>query len=116
MQTVTRAIYVLFGVGAIAAGVAGLLSPGLVIPEVRESSLTAHLVREQSAGFVFIGVMFLWCWRHYELRRPVHFGLLLFTVIFAAIHWAGGYGNIRLLAVTTLPAVVLAGTTPWKGR
>ena len=118
MQTFTRFVYAVFGTAALAGGAGGLVRPGLLGPEVAESPLMQHLVREQAAGFIFIGLMFFWCLRHFDARRPVHLALLTFTVIFAGIHWAGSYGfaHPQVLVVNTAPALLLAITAPWKKR
>ena len=63
---------------ALLAGVAALLRPALVLPDVY-SHLTAHLVREEAACFVFVGLMSFWCLGHFDERRPVHLALLTFT-------------------------------------
>jgi hypothetical protein len=118
MTFFTRGMYVVFGTLAVAAGAIALFVPSLAIPEAR-SGLTAHLVREQAAGFVFIGLMFFWCLRHFEQRRPVHLALLLFTSLFAAIHWADYVRSGHYLVgplVNTLPVIALAATAPFVER
>jgi hypothetical protein len=119
MAKFTRAMYGLLGTLAIAAGIVALVVPSLAVDDAASSPLVAHLVREQAAGFVFIGLMFFWCLRHFEHRGVVHAGLLLFTVLFAGIHWAGYLGSngyIRAALVNTLPVVVLAVTSPFFSR
>jgi hypothetical protein len=118
MPAFTRFIYAAFGTAAIAAGIGGLIRPGLLGTEVAESGLMQHLVREEAAGFVFIGLMFFWCLRHFDARRPVHLALLTFTVIFAGIHWVSGYAwsHPQVLVVNSAPALLLAITAPWKER
>ena len=110
----TRAIYLIFGALAVLAGVAALAMPSLILAE-NTTPLTSHLVREEAAAFVFIGLMFFWCLRHFAARGPVHFALLLFTVLFAGIHWFDYLGSRRSLVsplVNTLPALLLAVTAP----
>lgn len=118
MLAFTRFIYAAFGTAAVAAGIGGLIRPGLLGTEIAESPLMQHLVREESAAFVFIGLMFFWCLRHFDTRRPVHLALLTFTVILAGIHWASGYAwsHPEVLVANSAPAVILALTAPWKKR
>lgn len=116
MKAFTRAIYAAFGALAVGAGTAALLAPALALPQEMYSPMTAHLIREQAAGFVFIGLMFFWCFRHFEQRRPVHLALLLFTGLFAAIHWADYLQEHRDLlspVINTLPVLALAATAPF---
>ena len=113
MRSTTRAVYVVFGALAIGAGAAALLSPGLILSPEDLTPLASHLVREQAAGFIFIGLMFFWCVRHFDERQPVHFGLLVFTGLFAAIHWAAYLEDQRNLVsplVNSVPGLVLALT------
>lgn len=119
MTTFTRFIYAVFGTAAIAGGVGGLIRPGLLGPDVAESPLMQHLVREEAAAFVFIGLMFFWCLRHFDARRPVHLALLTFTAMFGGVHWLpafSGNWNPQSLVVNTVPALILAITAPWKKR
>src|SRR5687768_8968668 len=73
----TLGLYALFGGVSLIAGAAALLAPGIVLGDAT-TPLTAHLIREEAAAFVFIGLMFFWCIRHFEQRRPVHLALLVF--------------------------------------
>jgi hypothetical protein len=41
--------------------------------------------------------MALWCLFRFERRRPVHLALLLFTALFAAIHWGEYFRHRRQL-------------------
>ena len=110
----TRAIYAIFGGLALAAGVAALIMPSLILGD-DTSPLTAHLVREEAAAFVFIGLMFFWCLNHFEQRRPVHFAFLVFTGLFALIHWGDYMNDQRNLlspVVNTLPVLILGITAP----
>src|SRR4030095_2028045 len=114
MRTATRAVYALFGGLATIAGAVSLVAPATVLPDGR-SPLAAHLIREEAAAFVFIGLMFFWCIRHYDHRRPVHLGLLLFTALFAGIHWHDYLRDQRSLLsplINTLPMLALAVTAP----
>ena len=113
MKTFTVSIYGLFGALALIAGVAAVVSPGLVVPHQASSAITTHLVREEGAAFVFIGLMFFWCARRFDDRRPVHVSLLVFALLFAGIHWAdylAGHGAITAVVGTTTAALLLAVT------
>ena len=61
MVTVGRWVYGIFGAVAIGLGVLVLVRPGLALPAEAYSPLTAHLIREQGAEGVFLGLMALWC-------------------------------------------------------
>ena len=118
MRTVTRGTYVVFGTLALLAGIVALVRPTLILPDVH-SQLTAHLIREEAACFIFVGLMFFWCLLHFAGRRPVHLALLLFTAIFAGIHWADYLRDRRHLSsplVNTVPVIILAITAPWADR
>jgi hypothetical protein len=76
-------------------------------------------VREQGAEAVFIGLMAIWCLRHFEARRPVHLALLVFAALFAAVHWLEFVHARRGLAsplVNSVPLAALLATTPSGGR
>lgn len=88
MKGFARAVYLFLGGLILVLSVLALLRPEMALHADEATALTTHLVREQAAGGVFIGAMALWCFFHFERRRPVHLALLLFTALFAAIHWA----------------------------
>ena len=118
MTTFTRGVYIVFGTLALLAGVVALLRPAIILPDVY-SHLTAHLIREEAACFIFVGLMFFWCFLHVDERRPVHLALLAFTAIFAGIHWADYLRDLRDLRsplVNTLPVLILAVTAPWASN
>ena len=118
MTAATRGTYAVFGTLALLAGIAALFRPTLVLPDVY-SQLTVHLIREEAACFIFVGLMFFWCLFHFAERRPVHLALLAFTAIFAGIHWADYLRDLRHLSspmVNTLPVIILAVTAPWANR
>lgn len=79
MKTAKRIIYGLFGTVALLYGVITLISPGLLEREAGESFRFAHLMREQGAAGVFIGLMAFWCALNYERRRSVHYFLMVFA-------------------------------------
>ena len=115
MKRIALAVYVVFGALGVGLGLAVLAVPALAVPRDAFSPLTAHLVREQGAEGVFIGLMAFWCLLHFEQRRPVHYALLLFTALFACIHWADYFvGQRHLLSplINSLPFLALATTAP----
>lgn len=88
----------------------------MIIPEASSSSLISHLIREEGAALVFIGLMFFWCLSHYEQRRPVHLAFLIFIVLFAGIHWHDylqSQRDIMSPLINTIPVVLLAVTAPF---
>jgi hypothetical protein len=80
-------IYGLFGALALVYGLGALIRPQAITPEASESFVVGHLLREQGAAGVFIGLMFVWCIFNEERRAAVHYFLTLFAFLVAAIHW-----------------------------
>ena len=116
VRSAARGIYAVFGTLALLAGIVALLRPAIILPDVH-SQLTAHLIREEAACFVFVGLMFFWCLGHFDERRPVHLALLTFTVLFAGIHWADYVRDLRHVSsplVNTAPVIILGVTAPWR--
>jgi hypothetical protein len=116
MKPIALAVYALIGTFAVILGIAVLLKPALALPPDAHSPLTAHLIREQGAEGVFIGLMAFWCLVHFEQRRPVHYALLVFAALFASIHWAEYLANRRPLMsplVNSVPLLLLGATAPW---
>ena len=116
MKAFTVGVYALFGFLAIAAGLAAFVSPALALPADEFTALTSHLTRELSSAFVFIGLMFFWCIRHYEQRRPVHLAFLAFIVLFAGVHWLDYFGDRRDVMsplLNSIPVGLLAITAPF---
>ena len=119
MRKLTVGMYAVFGAFAVLAGIAALISPALVTAEADHSGLVAHLIREEAATFVFIGLMSFWCVRHFDGRRPVHGGFLVLTGLFAAIHWLGyfqGGAGLRSPLVNTVPFLLFVVTAPRESR
>ena len=80
---------------------------------------TIQLVQEQGAESVFIGLMAFWCFVNVEHRRAVHLALLLFALLFAAIHWAEYLHGRRTLVrplLNTIPFLMLLSITPFGRR
>src|SRR5262245_55281276 len=115
MRSRTRAVYGILGALMLGVSLVGLLKPALILPAEECTPLTAHLVREQAAGGVSIGLMALWCLFHQRQRRDVHLGLLIFTALFAAIHWlefVQGRRHIASPLLNSLPFLALLAITP----
>jgi hypothetical protein len=115
MKTFTLILCAVSGILALGAGIVALIVPHLVLSPDLRTPLTQHLIREEAAAFVFIGMMLIWCVRHFERRQPVHIGLVVFTGLFAVIHWLGYLedGRISLSAiVNTVPFVIFVVTMP----
>jgi hypothetical protein len=116
MRAFTVAVYGLLGALAVAAGLVAFVMPAVALPPDEVTSLTSHLTRELSSAFVFIGLMFFWCIRHYEQRRPVHLAFLAFIVLFAGVHWLDYLGDRRDVMsplLNSIPVALLAVTAPF---
>ena len=117
MKVVARAVYGIFGTLAMGLGILALFNPAVALPSEAYSPLTAHLIREQGAQGVFIGLMAFFCLFHFDARRPVHLTLLVFTALFAVIHWAEYFQARRQISsplVNSLPFLVFLATTPFQ--
>src|SRR2546426_2740843 len=93
MRKVNIVIYVVFGAAALIYGVAAVLSPATITAEAGRSFPLSHVLREQGAAGIFIGLMILWCAFNYERRRVVHYFLMVFALLLAAIHWFDYFGG-----------------------
>jgi hypothetical protein len=116
MRAFTVAVYGLLGVLAVVAGLIAFVMPAVALPPNELTPLTSHLTRELSSAFVFIGLMFFWCIRHYEQRRPVHLAFLAFIVLFAGVHWLDYLGDRRDVMsplLNSIPVALLAITAPF---
>ena len=115
MRIVARVLYVVFGVLAIGLSILTLFKPDLALPPEDYSPLTAHLVREQAAGGVVIGMMSFWCLLNFDRRGSVHYVLILFTAVFAGIHWAEYFQGARTLLsplLNSVPFLAFVATAP----
>ena len=109
MKRINSVIYGLFGIGAILYGAAFLLFPD-VLESTAQSFRIAHILREQGAAAIFVGLMSFWCIFNYERRRIVHYFLMVFAFLLAVIHWHDHFaGHVRWMSaiVNTVPFVVL---------
>lgn len=67
-------------------GLGALIRPQAIVPEAGQFPIS-HLVREQGAAGVFIGLMFFWCIFNDDRRTAVHYFLTLFAFLLGAVHW-----------------------------
>lgn len=93
MKAANKIIYGFFGVLAILFGVVTLVSPADLLDEAARSFHLAHATRENGAAGIFIGLMSFWCAFNYERRRSVHYCLMVFAFLLAAIHWFDYFGG-----------------------
>ena len=110
MKKFNVVVYALFGGGAILYGAVNLVLPTFMVPEAAGSFPLAHIFREQAAMAIFIGCMFLWCIFNYERRAPVHYFLMVFAFLLAAIHWfdyLSGHLNWMSPSYNTVPVLLL---------
>ncbi len=110
MKRIDQIIYALFGGGALLYGAVNLLFPALLVKEAASSFPVSHILREQAAAAIFVGLMSLWCISNYERRRVVHYFLLVLAFLLAAIHWfdyLSGHLNWMAPVYNTVPFVVL---------
>jgi uncharacterized membrane protein len=109
MKKANQIVYGIFGAGALLFGIAELLFPGLLISDARFPM--THLLREEGAAGIFIGLMAIWCIFNYEKRAAVHYFLIVFAFLIAAIHWFDyltGHLNWMSPLYNTVPFIVLA--------
>jgi uncharacterized protein DUF4345 len=110
----TVGVYAVFGSLALIAGIVALIAPDMILPDAH-TPVMRHLIREEAALFVFVGMMVLWCVRNFERRHAVHAGLVVFTGLFAVIHWLGFFDDHRVTLsaiANTVPFVVFLATMP----
>ena len=109
MKKINSIIYGLFGAGAILYGATALLLPA-VLESGAQSFRFAHILREQGAAAIFIGLMAFWCIFNYERRRGFHYCLMVFAFLLAAIHWFDYFaGHVPLMSavLNSVPFLVL---------
>jgi uncharacterized membrane protein len=110
MKKANQIIYGIFGALGILFGVVALLFPGMLISEADRTGLVIHLLREEGAAGIFIGLMASWCIFNYEKRIAVHYFLIVFAFLMAAIHWfdyLNGHRHLMSPLINTVPFVVL---------
>ena len=111
MKKINSIIYGLFGTGAIVYGVAVLLSPSVLVPEAAQSFPLRHILKEQAAAAIFVGLMAFWCIFNYERRKSVHYCLMVFAFLLAAIHWGDHFaGHLSWISplYNSVPFIVLS--------
>ncbi len=111
MRKTFSIIYGIFGAVALAYGSANLLFPTLLVPEAAQSFPLTHILKEQAAAAIFIGLMFWWCIFNFERRAAVHYCLMVFTFLLAAIHWFDYFaGHLHWMApiYNSVPFLVLS--------
>ena len=111
MKTANRIIYGILGAAALLYSLVALLSPSIVGGEKAGNFHVAHLMREQGAAGVFIGLMSFWCVANYGRRWSVHWFLMVFAFLLAAIHWFDYFaGHIRWVSpvYNSVPFLVLS--------
>jgi hypothetical protein len=95
VKVASKIIYCLFGGLSLVYGVTSLISPPSLLGEAARSFHLAHAMRENGAAGIFIGLMAFWCAFNYEHRRSVHYCLMVFAFLLAAIHWVDYFrGNL----------------------
>lgn len=117
MRKLNSITYGILGAGAIIYGVANLLFPTLLVHEAAQSFPLRHILREQAAAAIFVGLMSLWCIFNYERRGAVHCFLIVLAFLLAAIHWFDYWtGHLNWMAplYNTLPLIVLSLMTLFR--
>ena len=92
MRKLNAIIYGVFGALALVYGLGALIRPEAVVPEAGQFPIS-HLVREQGAAGVFIGLMFIWCIFTEARRTAVHYFLTVFAFLLAFVHWMDYFGG-----------------------
>jgi|SRR6266850_6060740 len=112
MKKTNSIIYGLIGAGAVLYGAVALIDPAFLMPEAAQSFHLRHIFREGGAADIFVGLMAFWCIFNYERRAAVHYCLMVFALLLAAIHWfdhfAGYIGWSGPLS-NSVPFLVLSG-------
>ena len=110
MKKISLVLYGIFGTGALLYGITALLFPSALVSEATQSIHLAHILREQGAAAIFIGLMSFWCILHYERRTIVHYFLTIFAFLLTGIHWFDYFeGHLPLISplYNTVPFAVL---------
>ena len=106
MKKANQIIYGIFGAIAILLGVAVLLFPDVLTSEAERTPTIIHVLREEGAAGVFIGLMSIWCIFNYEKRVAVHYFLIVYAFLMAAIHWFDyltGHRHLMSPLINTVP-------------
>ena len=108
MKKANQIIYGLYGALAILLGMAVLLFPGVLTSEAERTDPLIHILREAGAAGIFIGLMSIWCIFNYEKRTAVHYFLIVYAFLMAAIHWFEYLSGNRHLMSPLLNSVPFA--------
>ena len=87
-----------------------LIRPEAIAPEASQLFPVAHILREEGAAGVFIGLMLIWCIFNEDRRTPVHYFLTVFAFLMAAIHWwdfLHGHLSWKSPLYNTVPFLIL---------
>lgn len=106
MKKISLLVYGIYGSVAILVGATALLFPTML--ESKASAELIHILREQGAAMVFVGLMSFWLLFHYDQRRTVHLLLTVFAFLIAGIHWFDYFGGRRPLASAFLNSLGFA--------
>jgi hypothetical protein len=110
VKKISLVIYGILGTGALLYGITALLFPSALVSEATQSIHLAHILREQGAAAIFIGLMSFWCVLNYERRTIVHYFLTIFAFLLTGIHWFDYFeGHLPLISplYNTVPFAVL---------
>ena len=110
MKRINQIIYGIYGALGILVGVVSLLFQDLLISEAHRTGELSHILREGGAAAIFVGLMSIWCIFNYERRVAVHYFLVVFAFLMAAIHWfefVKGNRNWMSPLINSAPLIVL---------
>ncbi len=110
MKKISLVFYGILGAGALLYGLTALLFPSALLTEATQSVHLTHILREQGAAAIFVGLMSFWCILNYERRTIVHYFLTIFAFLLMGIHWFDYFeGHLPLISplYNTVPFAVL---------
>ena len=110
MKKFSLMVYGILGTGALLYGVTALLFPSALVSDATQSVHLAHILREQGAAAIFVGLMSFWCILNYERRMIVHYFLTIFAFLLTGIHWFDYFeGHLPLISpfYNTVPFALL---------
>jgi hypothetical protein len=103
-RILAKALYLLFGVLYLAAGVTVLLFRTGLLPAWAKNAIlesangdlnAVHISQEFGSLLVFAGLITVWFTRHYEQSLYFHWAMTTFWALFALIHLFDVRGDIR---------------------
>ena len=107
MKKISLLVYGIYGSVALLIGLTALLFPAMLEPKAPSTELI-HILREQGAAMVFVGLMSFWLLFHYDQGRTAHLLLTVFSFLIAGIHWFDFFGGRRPLASALLNSLGFA--------